>query len=78
MRSDCFDASNTNTSVAAIPLARASDRMSCFRGLSGSEVYLFVKGASSTGEMRITTAKNTAKPPVAHIHQVRPARLSAR
>src|SRR5690242_3172856 len=73
MRFDCFDALNSYTSVAGMPLARASDRISAFTGPGFSGSYLLNSGAINTGDTAITITRNTIAISQPHTHQKRPA-----
>ena len=70
----CFEASISQTSPAAMPLARASERMGATTRWSASFFGVLKSGTISTGAMSAPKARKRSETPAPQIHQVRGSR----
>src|ERR1017187_6131846 len=77
-RFDCREASNSYTSVAGIPFARAMLRIGSLIRESCNFVYLLNKGAMYTGAIRLTNARKSIVTAAPHTHQLLPRRRTTR
>ena len=77
MRVVCFEASNTKTSVAGTPLARARLRIGSLTPGSVKGLYSLKSGLMNTGMIAMAMARKTTLIPAAHSHQVLWARRIA-
>src|SRR6185295_15553024 len=75
-RLDWREASNSYTSVAGIPLARARLRIGTLKRGSSSVVYLLNRGEIKTGAIITTKAVNPITTALPHTHQFLPSRLT--
>src|ERR1019366_4729313 len=73
-RFDCREASNSYTSLAGIPFARAMLRIGSLIRASVSVVYLLNSGEIYTGAIRLTNATNPIITIAPHTHQFFPSR----